>query len=454
MHAFVLRGIGIVSLALLPVAAILPWYTVPVEIREDGAGGVECWCPPTQAGRFFAAICVAASAVLAWGWYRGRLRSASTSNGLVLFLVTLLFFPYCITIFDPSLAAQSSWLFEQHDNLTAFEGDYSVDQELGSLSLRRYVYANPGDQEREPVFQPLVWGPEMFQLGNLQVLIRSLGYTDSFCQFFGVGWFVAIVATLGMLPDSWSEDGVIRPGRIKTSARFGLAASFVCTLAAMSPVLVVAIKLAAAREATARGEYESAASYLEDAAAAFPLLNKDFVFTTQRGLVDWRLGRLDSPQAQVYRAELYERQGHASVAEHDYREIMMSVERGTQVHHEACLGLLRLGIVAFNTGLIKRATELIETVLVQEPCNLKANFALQLAYLRTSRRVDLERLVKRVERIYARYQFPTKMLIVSFSHENAKLAAYVAGDLEDAIIHDFRAKHPEVASKSYRLKHP
>jgi hypothetical protein len=284
--------------------------------------------------------------------------------------------------------------------------------------------------------------------------MRALGYTDSFCQFVGAGWFVAIVATLGLLAAGWSEDGVIQPGRIKTSVRFGLAAGLVCTLAALTPVLVVAVKVAAAREATARGEYETAAAHLDGAAAAFPLLNKDCVFAIQRGLLDWRLGRLDSPQARIYRAELYERQGQDAVAEHDYRDIMTSVERDTPVHHEACLGLLRIGIVALNTGHSNRATELIETVLEQEPCNIKANFALQLAYLRTSRRSELEQLVKRVERIYARYQFPTKMLIVSFSHENAKLAAYLAGDLEDAIIHDFRAKHPEVASKSYRLKHP
>jgi hypothetical protein len=454
MHAFILRGIGIVSLVLLPVAAILPWYTVPVDIREVGAGGLESWCPTAQAGRYFAAICVAVAVALVWGWCRGRLRPGPTSNGLVLFLIALFFFPYCISIFDPPLAAQSAWLFEQHENLTTFEGDYSIDQELGSLAWRRYVYVNPGDQKRGPVFQPLVWGPEMFQLGNLQVLMRALGYTDAFCQFFGIGWIVAVVATLGLLTAAWSEGGVIRPGLITNSARFGLAAGFVCIVAALSPMLVVALKLAAAQEATARGEYESAASHLEDAAAAFPLLNEDAVFTLQRGLVDWRLGRLDSPQAQIYRAELYERQGQDSVAEHDYRNIMVSVARGTPVHHEACLGLLRIGIVALNTGLITRATELIETVLAQEPCNLKANFALQLAYLRASRRPELERLVKRVERIYARYQFPTKMLIVSFSHENAKLAAYLAGDLEDAIIHDFRAKHPEVASKSYRLKHP
>ena len=161
MHAFVLRGIGIVSLAMLPVAAISPWYTVPVAIREDGAGGVECWGPTTQAGRFFAAICVAVAVALVWGWYRGRLRPEPTSNGLVLFLVALLFFPYCITILDPSLAAQSAWLFEQHENLTALAGDYSVDQELGSLSWRRYVYAIPGDQRRGPVFQPLVWGRDV-----------------------------------------------------------------------------------------------------------------------------------------------------------------------------------------------------------------------------------------------------------------------------------------------------
>jgi len=456
MHAFILRGIGIISLALLPVAAMLPWYSVPLEIREDGAGAVECWCPTTHAAQTFATACVAVAvaAALARGWFGGRLRPERTAKGLAVLLVALLFFPYCITILDPSLAAQSTWLYEQHENLTAFNGDYSVDQEFGSLSWRRYVYADPEDQWKVPVFQPLVWGQEMFQLGNLQVLTRALGYTDAFCQFFGVGWVVAIVATLGLLWASWSEDGVIRPGRVRTSARFGLAAGFVCALAALSPVLVVAIVLGVAREATARGEYESTAWYLQVAAAAFPLLDEDFAFTMQRGLVDWRLGRLDSPRAQIFRADLYERQGQEAVAEQAYRDIMMSVQRGTPVHHEACRGLLRIGIVAFSTGLLNRATELLEAVLAQEPCNLKANFALQMAYLRTSRRPELERLVNRIDSIYARYQYPTKMLIVSFSHENAKFAAYLAGDLEDAIIHDFRAKHPEVLSKSYRLKHP
>ncbi len=454
MHAFVLRAIGIISLALLLVAAILPWYAVPLEIREDSAGVVECWCPTTHAARFFAAACVAVAAILARGWYSGRLRPERTAKGLTLLLVALLFFPYCITILDPSLVGQSAWLYEQHENLAAFNGDYSVDQEFASLSWRRYIYANPEDQWKVPVFQPLVWGPEMIQLGNLQVLTRALGYTDAFCQFIGVGWVVAIVATLGLLLAAWSEDGVIRPGRVRTSARFGLAAGFVCAVAALLPVLVVALLLGAAQEATARGEYESAASYLEDAAAAFPVLDEDFAFVMQRGLVDWRLGRLDSARAQLYRADAYQRQGQDAVAEQAYRDIMMSVQRGTAVHHEACRGLLRIGILAFNTGLLNRATEMIEAVLAHEPCNLKANFVLQLAYLRTSRRPELERLVKRIESIYARYQYPTKMLIVSFSHENAKFAAYLAGDLKDAIIHDFRAKHPEVASKSYRLNHP
>ncbi len=454
MHALIMRGIAIISLFLLAAGAILPWYAVPFEIREDSAGGVECWCPTTLTSRIFGTACLAVAGAVGWGSYRGRPGVEWRVKILPVFLAGLLLFPYCITILDPAAAAQSTWLYEQHENLAAFNGDYSVDQELGSFSWRRYVYANPEDVWRVPVFQPPVWGPELFQLGNLQVLTRALGYKESFCQFFGVGWVAAVVGTLGLLWAACTEGGVTVPGRVQTSACLGLAACAVCTLAALLPVVMVAAALGAAQEATALGEYQTAASYLDDATAIFPPLHEDFAFTMQRCLLDWRLGREDSHEAQLYRAELYERQGQESVAEQGYREIVTSVERGTAVHHEACRGLLRIGIVALNAGRLNRATELIESVLAHEPCNLKANFALQLAYLRTSRRPDLERLVKRIERIYARYQYPTKMLMVSFSHDNARFAAFLAGDLKDAMIHDFRAKHPEVSSKSYRVKHP
>lgn len=454
MHTVIFRGIAFISLALLPVAAMLPWYCVPVGIRTSADGGVECQCPTPYAARLLALTCVAVAAARAWGWYRGRSHTERTARELAVFLVALLSFPYCLTVLDTSLAAQSARLFEQHENLTAFNGDYSVDQEFGSRSWRRYIYANSEDQWRVPVFQPLVWGPEMFQLGHLQTVLYALGYTNPFCQFIGPGWFVALVAAMGLLLAAWSADGTIQPRRVVVSIRYVLGFGFACSVAALSPLLIAAFLLAAAREATASGEYELASSYCLEAAAALPILDEDSAFTMQLGLLDWRSGRMDSPHARTCQAEAYERQGQDAVAAQAYRDVMRSVQPGSSVHHEACRGLLRLGIVAFNTGALNRAIELFETVLAQEPCNIKANFALQLAYLRTSKRPELERLVRRIDSIYARYQYPTKMLVVAFSHENAKLAAYLDGDLADSIRHDFRAKHPEVSSKSYRIKHP
>jgi hypothetical protein len=43
--------------------------------------------------------------------------------------------------------------------------------------------------------------------------------------------------------------------------------------------------------------------------------------------------------------------------------------------------------------------------------------------------------------------------MLAFSQENAQFAAFQEGDLNDAIVHGFRAKHPETSSRAYAVKH-
>jgi hypothetical protein len=81
-------------------------------------------------------------------------------------------------------------------------------------------------------------------------------------------------------------------------------------------------------------------------------------------------------------------------------------------------------------------------VLREEPCNLKANYALQLAYLRTDRRVDVVRLVRRIEATYACFQMPTKDIVLALSHENEMFAALRSGDANTTFEAAVRTRTP------------
>ena len=81
-------------------------------------------------------------------------------------------------------------------------------------------------------------------------------------------------------------------------------------------------------------------------------------------------------------------------------------------------------------------------MLREEPCNLKANYGLQLAYLRTGRRAELGSLVRRIEATYAYFQMPTKEIVLASSHENEMLAALRRGDMESTFRYAVKAKKP------------
>ncbi len=453
MHRWIIRGIAALSICLLAVSAILPWFRVPIDIQVTSDGIVECVSGSPWSARPYSLVCLVAALSFAWRWTTGKLRRDRPPTGLAILVAALFFFPYFVSIWDPSLAASSARLFEQHENLVAFSGDSSVDQEYGPLWWRNYLYANSEVLLPVPVFRPLIWGPGTIQFGQLKTLFEAIGYTDQFCQFVGPGWFVAIAGALGLLLEACTVEGGLQQHHVILALKAALLAIGAGIVAALVPVIIVAVELGEAREATALGDYVRAISHMQRAALVLPVLGENADYVLQMGVLHWRLGRHDSPQAKIYRAMLLEHDGIDAQALETYRQVLWSTERGTAVHHEACCGLTRSAIISLNSGLANRATELLETVLAHEPCNLKVNFVLQLAYLQDCRHVELELLVKRVESIYARYQYPMKYIIMSFSEENAQFAAFRQGHLEDAIVHGFRAKHPEAASPAYKVKH-
>jgi hypothetical protein len=185
-----------------------------------------------------------------------------------------------------------------------------------------------------------------------------------------------------------------------------------------------------------------------------PALADDSAYVTQLGLLHWRLGRPDTAEARLFQAKLMEREGKYGQALEAYQSLMIDSPRGSSVQRAAGRALLRAAGRALNSGRADRAAGHLEVVLAHEPCNLRANYVLQLAYLRLDRRAELERLVARFESTYSCFQIPTKLVAISFGQENLAIAAHLEGDLDDAVVHGYRAKHPDADARAYRVRHP
>lgn len=442
MHSLAVRAIAWAGVVLLAAAAALPWWEVPAAIREGAYGSQRCLTAHPWAAGPYRVISLAAAGLLATRAgalrRRGSRRAAVTAARLV---AGLGFFPLFVMAYDPAVAARAAWLHAENFCLSSLAGDVSSAQEFSGLSQRDRVYLEDTPQEVAVLRLP-TWDPGALEIGQLPALVEASGYSDCFCQFVRPGWFAGLAGASAVWFSSAAAGGVLRPRRVRAALRAGLATTTVGAALVAATFLAAAWQLDRARDATATGFYQDAAWHLEAAATVLPALREDTSYVAQLGLLHWRLGRDDSPYARLVRAVLLERDGLDSQALEIDHGLLAREPVDSAIHREAGRAVLRAGLNALNTGRTQSATALLETAIAHEPCDLKANVGLQLAYLRAGRRRDVERMVRRIEAVYARFQFPTKALVLSFSHDNARLAAFEAGDLDAAVVEGYKAKHP------------
>jgi hypothetical protein len=442
MHSLTVRAIAWTGMVLLAAAAALPWLEVPASIREGTDGSQRCVTARPWAAAPYRLVSLAAAGVLATRAAalrpRSSRRAAVTAARL---LAGLGFFPFFVMAYDPAVAARASLLHGEHLRLSSLAGDVSSAQEFSGLTQRDRIYLEDTVQDTAVLRLPS-WSPGALQIGQLPVLVEASGYSDRFCQFIRPGWFAALAGASGILFSSVAAGGVLRPRRVLAAVRAGLTMATVGVVLGAGALLATAWQLDRARDATAFGNDQDACRYLEAAATILPALREDTFYVAQLGLLHWRLGRDDSPYARLARAGLLERDGLGAQALEIDHDLLATEPAGSAIGREAGRAVLRAGINALNSGRIQSAIALLETTIAHEPCDLKANLGLQLAYLRAGRWRDVGRMVRRIEAVYARFQFPTKAVVLSFSHENARLAAFEAGDLETALVEGYKAKHP------------
>jgi hypothetical protein len=440
MHRLISRALGFTGVLLLLLAVVRPWFEVPAGFIDTPGGPPRCRTSKPWATRPYQLTCLGSAGFVAWH----AVRRQTSDRGAIctaLLLAALLFFPYSIMVWDPVIAARAAWLQMQHENLIWLGGDLFTNLEYSRVSWKDHV--DMVDTPRQVcLFKVPTFGPESIQLGMLGVWVESLGYSNRFCQFMRPGWVAAMLGACATLMSECLPDGRLRRRRLLRAGWASTGAVVAGCLLSLVPLTAASFEIWRAREATFRGRPGAAVRHLRRAATALPALREDTYYVAQLGLLQWRMGWSHLPEARLFAANIVERQGMYDQALEVDRDLVVHMPPDSAVHREASRALLRAGIYALNGGRLDRATELLEAVLHDEPCSLKANYALQLAYLRSSRHRDLVRLVDRIVATYQYFQFPTKSVVMSSSNDNLFLDAVRNGDMGTALHRASKVRNP------------
>ena len=124
---------------------------------------------------------------------------------------------------------------------------------------------------------------------------------------------------------------------------------------------------------------------------------------------------LSSEAAQIFSTIREEEEDFDSRAAQHYGEALGRNLDGP-IRDEAYRGALRLAIKDFNAGLVDRAADRLKQLQAIDPTCVKASYALQLAYLRTMRKEELEREVARFEALYHCFQSLDKSGLIAAAH--------------------------------------
>lgn len=426
---------------LLLLALIKPWMSVPARIVTGPGDVIRCEADRPRAALPFRAACLGFSAVMGLGHLFHRRTSDRKAMLAAAFLASQLLFPFAVMALEPKLSASANWLHIQHENLVWLGGDLPTNLEAGRRSWKEGVYLVDTPRQINVIRIPSS-GLGAFQFGRLMTWFETLGYSNRFCQFVNRGWIAALSGTTLLIAAECLPKGRLNRRRVSRALGAFAAASFLGLVVSVTPVVLCSLEVERCRDAAARGRYDEADRALRSAGRVLPALREDTFYVAQRGLLDYRRGRLDTPEGRLFRANLLERQGRYAQSMVEYQALSAPAFRGSATHREAVRAVLRAAIHALNGQRNDLAADWFEQVLREEPCNLKANYGLQLAYLRTRRRAELESLVRRLAAVYAYFQMPTKQIVLASSYENALLSAFRDHDVAAAAGFADKAKKP------------
>ncbi len=440
MHRLLLCAVVLAGICCLAAGNLQSWFLVPVGRAGAYPGQAEIIAVEPGITRYFQSGAAATVLVLMGLFFRRDGRRHIEVMCAAACVVALLAYPHCVMSWEPELSARAAWLQSQHEDLTWYGGDIFKAHEYKYLPLKTRLYFV--DEPRHiAVLKLPTWSIREIGIHRLPYLVEWLGYTNTFCQFAGRGWMLAVAGSSALLLGTLFRHGKVEVSRIRIAVRTFALVSFAFSVFAWSWPLVSSRSLAAAARHTHRGRYWKAIDELQCAGRRWPLVCEDTWYVAQRGLLEDRVG-INSPYARLYRGQLLERGGFHTQAAAQYQEVASRAPRFSAVRRESCRGLLRLAVRNLNSGSEQTAARDLERVVNMEPCNIKAMFALQLAYLRSGKQQELERITEQFRATYKFLRFPDKRIVLASADERAFQSLFQQSKVEASLDHYRKMKQP------------
>lgn len=429
LNQLLILGNALFGLVGLGLSARISWFAVPVASQGSAAGlphieAIEPWVTYFyQGGAFITMLLLAVS----WLWSR-EWNLASVSIACV-WLIVVFAYPYLVMVHDPPIAAQATWLHTQHNNLIWLGGDINTSHEFSTHAWKDHVYVVDAPQQVAVIKLPS-WSPLEIGLDRLSHLVEWLGYSNVFCQFVGKGWLLAFMGGGAMLLSTFFHQGHADYNRAGYAiGLLSILGAIFCVLAWSIPFLA-SQSLSKAGQHTVHGRYDLALGELDRVANQLPVLQEDTYYVAQRALLEHQLGH-DTLFAKLHHATLLEREALYQQSLNGYREVISHAPIGSALRREASRALLRFAVHSMNSGDNTQAVEQLEELLALEPCNLKAIYMLQIAYLRCGKTRELYDLVDHLYETCSYLQFPTKRILLATVQQHATYAAMLDDDIDE-----------------------
>jgi hypothetical protein len=427
-----------VAAGLLLISVLLPWFCVPVSVRDDGRGGYAAVLTEAASTPVFKVLVV--GVLLSAGWIAYRRRGSGSFgwatpmavSGCLLFVVLTIAYPALTIQRCAAISAHAAWLQTQNASIIRVSGDVRTAQE----------YAHqPGEWEvcvkdllpRAFVALPTpVSSFSEVRFARLPQLAMWLGFSPAFYEFARAGWFCGIFGSSLLIASCVRVKN--REGRrhqdLSLACRmplfFILGACLLWALCLL-PVVMAGRELENAHTAVWEGHYRESLRHLNGAEAWMPVLAYHTDAVYQRGWLDRKLG-VNSGAAQLASAIREETEGFESRAAQHYADLLEANAPGP-VRDEAFRGTLRKAINDFNAGLLDRAALRLTQLLEIDPTSLKANYALQLADLRSFRKDRLECEIARFIAVYRCFQSLEKGVVIAAAHHRLAELDFDSKDL-------------------------
>jgi hypothetical protein len=439
MLSLALRITRVLAFILLGLALVLPWYRVPVGVRQVGAGVYSAiYLQPVSTLVFKTLLVACLIAIVVYCRRRSvtSLKRLAFVSGMGLLLLVLLATSFAPLTFQrcAKVAAHGEWLTDQDFSLVLPTGDSMTEEEY-SYQPSEPLVAITDVIPRAFAIMPV---PEFttaldIHVSQLPEITMWVGYTDGFCEFAGRGWFCGLFGAI-LLFASFSRPIRIIPSSSKMPAwRFlggALIAGIVLEGLWLVLPLLAGMEIHQARRDAALGEFEAAKSRLNRAFVLLPALHFSTDILFQEGWLDQRTGHADSEECRLVKAIEEEEEHLSGRAWEHYQQLIGSAD-SEGVRAEAYRGALRLALQDLNSGSEDKAAARLAELLALDRSCIKANYALQLADLRLHRKAELEQDVAQFEIVYGTFESLAKIAPIATAHKRLAELDFESNDAAD-----------------------